>query len=289
MESERVRVFRHQSPQMQFELAFAAPRAALGSYVAQYVGWVDRSSLPVCRRELPSGAVPLIINFDTIVRERKAHSTEWNSYRTFAAGLHDAYTLVESAGPGRGMQVNFTALGARLFFDRPLLEIANRTVELDDLLGPDANRLIERLQDGASWEERFGIMDREIESRITSASEPPAPVAWAYRHLMKTAGAARIGDLARATSWSDRHFGARFSEHVGLTPKTFAKVLRFRRAVHLMTTGSATNLADVAQVCGYYDQAHFARDFRSFAGVAPSELLRSRLPEHSGFDSAGHR
>ena len=285
MQPARVRVFRHESAHMRFELAFAAPDAPLRAYVREYVGWFDRSSVRVRRREVPSGGVPLIINFDSIVQERKADSDEWHAYGTFTAGLHDAFTLVESSGPGHGIQVNFTPIGARLFYDRPLVDLTNRTVELDEVLGSAASLLVARLRDAGSWEARFDILDAEIRSRIGHARQPPAAVGWAWQHLIKTGGGARIADLVRATGWSERHFVTQFRENVGLTPKAFARVLRFSRAVRLMTNGRAGNLADVAQLCGYYDQAHFTRDFRAFAGVAPSALLESRLPERSGFRS----
>jgi AraC-like DNA-binding protein len=69
------------------------------------------------------------------------------------------------------------------------------------------------------------------------------------------------------------------------SPKAFARVIRFQRAVRLMTSGRAANLTEVAHACGYYDQPHFTRDFRAFAGVTPSTLLKSRFPEHFGFSS----
>jgi len=276
---------RHESPQMHFELAFATPDTALRPYVREYVGWFDWSSVPVCRRELPSGDVPLIINFDSVVRERKANSDEWKPYGSFTAGLHDAFTLVESSGPCHGIQVNFTAIGARLFYDRPLVDFTNRSIELDDVLGSAADRLLARLYDAASWEDRFGILDQEIGSRLRCARRPPAAVTWAWQQLTKTAGGAQITDLVRATAWSERHFVVQFRENVGLAPKAFARVLRFRRAVRLMTNSRAGSLADVAQTCGYYDHAHFTRDVRAFAGVAPSALIKSRLPEDAGFRS----
>jgi AraC-like DNA-binding protein len=83
--------------------------------------------------------------------------------------------------------------------------------------------------------------------------------------------------------WSERHFAVQFREQVGVAPKAFARILRFARAVRLLTSDRAPDLADLALACGYYDQAHFARDFRAFAGTTPTALLESRFPAHSGF------
>jgi AraC-like DNA-binding protein len=285
VQSSRIRVFRHESPGMSFDLAFAPPHDALRAYVREYVGWADRSSAPGRRREVPSGIVPLIINFGSTIRERKADAPEWCTYGTFTAGLHERYTLVESAAAGHGIQVNFTAMGARLFYDRPMLELTNRTVELSDVIGAAAERLTSKLYDARSWGERFAILDREVGARIETARQPPPAVARAWHQLVNSGGHTRIREVASATSWSDRHFTNQFREHVGLAPKAFARILRFNRAVRLLKTGRGGNLACVAQTCGYYDQAHLARDFRVFAGIAPSVLVRSRIPQNAGFRS----
>jgi AraC-like DNA-binding protein len=68
-----------------------------------------------------------------------------------------------------------------------------------------------------------------------------------------------------------------------MTPKAYARLLRFARVVKQLTTRSQPRLVDIALDCGYYDQAHFTRDFRTFAGVTPTELLASRNPDESGF------
>jgi AraC-like DNA-binding protein len=268
---------------MQFEVAFAAPARGLAAYVREYVGWVDRSSAPVCRRELPSGNVPLIVNFGARVRERKAASVEWIEHGTFTAGLHDAYTVVESAGPNEGLQVNFTALGARLFYDRPLAGLANRTVDLADIFGRSASRLLDRLHAARSWDVRFEILDGEIASRVAAARQPAREVVWSWQQLTRTRGRARIADLVREVGWSKRHLAAQFRDQIGLTPKAFARTLRFGSAVRILTSPDGASLAEVAQACGYFDQAHFTRDFREFAGTTPTALLDSRYPENTGF------
>jgi AraC-like DNA-binding protein len=93
-----------------------------------------------------------------------------------------------------------------------------------------------------------------------------------------------IGSLSSYLGWSRRRLIERFKEDVGLAPKVFARVLRFHRAVEALKARQAPRLSDVALDCGYYDQAHFDRDFRVFAGVTPTELL-STLGSHGGFSS----
>ena len=72
---------------------------------------------------------------------------------------------------------------------------------------------------------------------------------------------------------------------MGLKPKVLARLMRFGRAVEQLKTASRVHLVDIAYECGYYDQAHFARDFHVFAGVTPTELVRSRLPDSAGFSA----
>ncbi|MEV1296037.1 AraC family transcriptional regulator [Pseudonocardia sp. NPDC049635] len=105
--------------------------------------------------------------------------------------------------------------------------------------------------------------------------------------MTDTAGAVVIGELAEETGWSRSHLADRFRDQTGLTPKTAAGLLRFTRAVDLLHDGDMS-LPSVAATCGYYDQAHLNRDFRSFAGCTPTQWRRSHLTGLVGTgDSAG--
>ena len=82
---------------------------------------------------------------------------------------------------------------------------------------------------------------------------------------------------------SRRHLAAQFREHVGLPPKLLARILRFDRVIALLRHAEPERWAEVAYDCGYYDQAHFNRDFRQFAGSTPGAFLASRMPDAGGF------
>jgi transcriptional regulator GlxA family with amidase domain len=90
-----------------------------------------------------------------------------------------------------------------------------------------------------------------------------------------------IASPAEEVGWSHRHLLARFKEEVGLPPKAVARILRLQRAYDFVRRDRGTPWAEVAQLCGYYDQAHMSRDFRGFAGTPPARLALLK-PEGNG-------
>lgn len=257
-----------------WELAVAPPAESLRLYVHEYVAWCDSAAGVVCHRHVPSGRIPLILNRGARVRERRAERVAWTEYESFASGLHDTFTLTESTGPNRGMQINFTALGARLFFGYPLHVIANRSVAADELLD-NADALSTRLFDSSDAAHQFSLLDHDIGVRIAAARPVKRELAWAWQELVRTSGRVRIARIVADLGWSERHFAASFRTEFGLSPKTLARVFRFERAIQKLTRGRR-DLADVAVSSGYYDQPHFNRDFTQFAGLPPLAFVATQ-------------
>ena len=110
---------------------------------------------------------------------------------------------------------------------------------------------------------------------------PVAPeLEWAWRRLMETGGGVPVGALAQELGRSRRHLAASFREQIGMPPKALARLLRFERAVERLRGGA--DLAELALDCGYYDQAHFNRDFRQFAGAHADRVPGHIRPRHRG-------
>lgn len=278
-----VEVVRHVSEMGRWESAVGQPHPLLRPYVREYFGGTEETFQPLVRRELPTEIAPLIINFGPPFQLfDSADPSRYKQISSFVAGAFDSFVVVGTTGAYACIQVNFTLLGMRLFLQRPLHELANRVVSLNDVLGRSAEQLVSELYEAPSWAARFDIVDREILRRLADLSAPPPGIQWAWRQMLRRAGQVVISDLAREAGWSHKHFVSRFTEEIGLTPKVMARVLRFGRAANLLETSARGQLAQIALDCGYYDQAHFTRDFRAFAGVSPTELLASRLP-NGGF------
>jgi AraC-like DNA-binding protein len=195
---------------------------------------------------------------------------------SFLAGLHTGPALVRGAREWACIELRFTPLGTHRLLGMPMHELVNRTVALDELL-PGVRELTDRLRGARSWAARFELVDTFLLRRLADSTSDSPGVEWSWEHLRRTQGRAHIGTLADELGWSHRRLIVRFREHIGLTPKTLARVIRFDRAVAALRRPVVRNLADIAFDCGYFDQAHMNRDFRELAGTTPTSFLAARL------------
>jgi AraC-like DNA-binding protein len=241
--------------------------------VSGYTGYRERSSVAVRRREVPGGAIPLIISFGDRISVAAGDAPAGRTYTSFVAGLHDVHTFTEHSGRQHGIQINLTPLGAYRLLGLPMGELANQVVELDALRGRVVAELVERLAVAPSWPAAFDILDGVLAGWIADGPDVDPAVAWAWDQLTRSHGLVPVGLLADEIGWSRRHLVSRFRQQVGLPPKATGRVLRFRRAVELL--GLPGSIADVAAECGYADHSHLVREFRSLAGCTPSELVAS--------------
>jgi AraC-like DNA-binding protein len=284
MSAPAIQVERHASLLGRWELAFRPSPPELRAIVQHYVGWFEQTPQPFRRRELPIGAVPVIVSFGDPFLLTDADGGHAERRVSFVAGMHDRWSVVEHAGRSHGVEVYFTPLGARRVLGLPLRELTNLEVELEDVLGAAFTReLVERLATAPGWAERFALLDATIAAKLAEAPGPAPLVDWAWRRLRESDGRLAVRALAAEIGCSRRHLVAQFHEQLGLPPKTLARVLRFNRAVDLLQRDDGTRFGEIALDCGYYDQAHLNRDFRAFAGDPPTAFLARRLPDGAGF------
>ncbi len=206
----------------------------------------------------PLGAVTVTVDLTTPDR--------FGLPRSPVNGLHDRPMTAEQAGHAVGVSIGLAPHAAHALFG-PLRELANTTVGLADLLGQDAHRIAEQLAESPTWPARFQLLDRLLTARITRGRHPEPRIRHAWQRLHHTGGRLRIADLADEIGWTRQNLTTRFRDHLGLNPKSAARVLRLHRAATLLPT---TPPATVAADCGYADQPHLNRDFRALTGITPT-------------------
>ena len=275
MDAPALAVVTHRAADARWEMVSRPPHAALAGLVRRYTAWDEWTAGPMRRRELPSVDVPVILNLGPPFRVRDADAPEAGAarHRSFVAGLHDRAVVTEHPGASRGIQADLTPIGARMLLGHPMHALAHRVVEIEDVLGPAGRLLVERLGAADGWDDALRLLDAALIARAARARPPAADVAWAWRRLDDSAGRVGVRALADEIGCSPRHLQARFRDEIGLAPKLAARIRRFEEAVAL---------GEIAARCGYYDQAHLARDVTGLAGMAPGALVARRLPDAGG-------
>jgi len=263
------------------ESVWGVPAPALRSFIAGYAGFRQAGVPPATHRGLPSPYLTVIFTLDDPLTVA-AHADPRQppaSYRSLVGGLHTSPALVTHQGRQSGIQLLLSPLGARALLGMPAAELASVDVEGREVFGPLADQIVQRIRAARDWPARFAVLDQVLTSRLSDPPIDPAisdEVGHAWRRLVTSGGHCAVSELAAETGWSDRHLRSMFSGETGLTPKAAARVVRFDRARRLLQRRSAAGsplLADLAADCGYYDQAHLAREFRDFAGLPPSAWL----------------
>ncbi|MCP9276034.1 helix-turn-helix domain-containing protein [Mycolicibacterium arenosum] len=251
------------------------PHPALRDVVLRYEGFEDRRGDPVTFRELPCSFVPIIIDLDAgwTITYGGAPPMRVGS---FVAGVTDSVVVVGHSGSARCVQIDLTPLGARRLLGVPMSELANVTVPVDAVLGDFGSRLVQRVGDAATWADRFAILDRALRARLAGAAAVDSGVVWSLRRIAAAGGNVAIGELAGELGWSHRTLIARYRDAVGLPPKTVARIVRFESLTARVTRDPGADWTATALACGYFDQAHLAREVREFAGVTPT-VLRAEL------------
>lgn len=253
--------------------------AQLAPYVHRCEGFVEHDTAAVRRRELPLVGTPIILAFGSPYRLSMATdpSRPVRTSRHFVAGLHDTYSTSESTGLNWVIQIDLTPIGAYRILGMSLQELTNRIAPVDDIIGPMARQLVSNLEATSTWRERFHLVESFLIERLVMSKPEASGMRWAWRQLNDAHGLIPIGPIAVELGWSQRHLIERFHEQIGMSPKKIARQLRFLHTVDLLRERPDRSLAYIAAGAGYFDQAHFAREFREFSGSTPATYRREAL------------
>lgn len=196
----------------------------------------------------------------------------------FAVGMMSSAILVASERPVRTLAVRFKPGMAGLFLTTPLHAITDQRADINLLWGrSDADRLADALwASDAPERARLALIEHELLRRLRAgAGQPDGRVQLARQALWAleaSGGALRVEDLAAQLRVSRQHLAAQFRAHVGLPPKLFARICRFRQASSAIRATSTPDWAQLALECGYFDQSHLIHDFQELAGSTPERF-----------------
>ena len=236
--------------------------------VRSIVGFREVAERPLARREVAQPCVTVIVNLGPPLRVggRDERMTPRGS---FVAPMNGHWGLTEFAGESEGIQIDLEPSFAHRILRVPMGDLDRVVTPLEEIVGRWGRELAERLGNLSSWDDRMDLLERSLIARSQAAKPRSPDLERAWQRLRASAGRVSASDLASDLGCSPRHLSKRFHEEVGIGPKGSARIIRFRRAVDLLSADDGSRYAEIAASCGYSDQPHMNRDFRDLAGVAP--------------------
>lgn len=233
--------------------------------------------LPAVPRErtFPNGRASLYVQLDDPYRPGEGASRD--PYPSICVDGLLTGPLVVLAPPRRArvIGVKLTATGAVRILDTGLGALASATHDLEDVLGKSGRHFGARAAAAPSARAAIAVAIAWLRERVTGSRDLSPNVVWLAEAIESANGVLSTSTLMEACTSSPSRLRAAFRNHFGLSPKRFARIVRFRRSLELLAS-QASPLCEIAAVAGYYDQAHFNAEFKLHAGMTPSAFLSAR-------------
>ena len=187
------------------------------------------------------------------------------------SGLTKSARLVDYSKETAALLVVFNEGGAPAFSGIPLHELFGLHVSLDNFIRcQKVETVVGQLAEARQNSQKISIVEHFM---ISELREPRSDqlIHCAVEKIKLANGDIRIKDLAASLSISQDAFEKRFNRTIGASPKQFAKIVRLRNLINVYP--QAKSLTDAALRAGYFDQAHFIKDFTAFTGTTPKDYF----------------
>jgi AraC-like DNA-binding protein len=160
----------------------------------------------------------------------------------------------------------------------PAVELENRVVALEEIWGTEARHLADELISLRGEAARLNRLESALVQRMEALGrkQTAVDISGMAGWIVRSGGQLAVEKLAEAAGLSRRHLTRVFRENVGVSPKIYCQLARFRSALCYARRGENVGWAHVAVDCGYADQSHMIAEFRRFAGLTPEALVQGR-------------
>ena len=246
------------------------PDNRLKQYVKCYYSYESDSSVAFEDTVFPSGCMEIIFNLG---------SGHWET----AAGTTPPIELwgqitqplpIRSIGKNTMLGIRFLPHGAARFLKEKADLFNNHVVDYRDVAGKEVSILHQRLLEVKTQQQRIALIEAFLLKNLNETQKRTGKLAIVddvMQELRRQDVIDNIENIATKYGISARYLQKLFLQYTGLTPKLYSKIHRFQQSLRLVTKKESP-LTAIAYDCGYFDQSHFIREFKSFTGSTPGEI-----------------
>lgn len=252
------------------------PGFPLNQFVEYFLYYEGLNPAHAIDRFLPDGNTEIILDFhDTpqYIYDNETLKEIQACHHVWASGVRTGYISIPSGRKAAMFIIAFRKGMAYPFFPVPMNEMSDRVVDADLLWGRRFAHLREHLHEIKDIGLKFAAAERFLLKQFQQRFTLNPAVEFALAEIVRSPDQLNLGRLSRKIGYSQKHFISLFKQQVGVTPKAYLKIMRFQKAIAEIEKTGAANWAEISQDCGFYDQAHFIHNFKSFSGFTPEDYF----------------
>ena len=252
-----------------------APAQSLSRFVKCF-GVLESASAqpPATERILPDGCTEMVFHGGDHFDQYNADGTSKPQPLALLVGQMRGHLLIKPTGVVRVFGIRFWPGGAYPFVSVPQHELAGQVLPLDSIWGRIGRELHSRIADAVDLADSVKHVERLLLCRLSKFRNLDDGLLKTTALILQSGGRVPVEVLAGHLGISLRKLDRMFNARVGLTPKALCRVIRFQQVFRLLERGERRrDWAQIAIECGYYDQAHFIKEFSAFAGQAPTSYF----------------
>ena len=263
------------------------PSAALAPYIKNYTVVTIEKQLD---NEVfyPSGYIDLVIN---IFNGTAATIINGTKKETPAIELLGHLTLPTRLSVTKGTVVLIARIyphAAALFFTDSLADFTNYATDLNDVFSGETMILHHKLMEVETIEAKINVLEKYFLGKLVKNENRTKKTGIAQQlcqHLTAGYHNFELSALAQYSGYSERYIQKLFLSNIGISPASFVAVVRFNKSLN-QVLATADSFTAIAYEHGYYDQAHFIKEFRKFTGITPSQARRSLVNNGEEYQQA---
>ena len=220
---------------------------------------------------LPEGRFELILQLKHTIHYKSCLTSDWLVRpASFIGGLHTSSYYVKPAERDVSIiGIKFFPAGAKHFIQSDLNAFKDNLSSLKQHFTKESLGYIEEINSTTPQDKLLLLIFQFLQTNYRPVLR--SPIDKALKLMEASKGFSNISELARACNFSDSQFRKRFNQEVGLSPKTYTKILRVKNAHSILRRRNTLNFTQIAYELGYCDQAHFIKDFKSLAHITPGK------------------
>ncbi|MBV8657722.1 MAG: AraC family transcriptional regulator [Burkholderiales bacterium] len=186
-------------------------------------------------------------------------------------GVHRGRFTRTLAGRGRVFAIKFRPGGFYPYFKQPLSALTDRVWRLEDCFEPAADALHATIHAEPEDEARIALAESFLLARLPAPDPNVALIERIAAYIQAEPTLTRVDDLCAAMDIGKRTLQSLFKHYVGISPKWMIQRYRLHEALERLDGRPVPDWSDFALSLGYFDQAHFIKDFRVMVGMTPGE------------------